>query len=931
MAGAAVTVTAGISQALPVNPAVLAQRVANFLQIQRGSVPPIIVVAGAPAWPHDPVQTTRDGARFEVVPATSVLAIWEQVVAEHHLPCVILTSVPEDALGTGLLSRIARRAVWRLEPWSLIADSFGAQRLDPRLEDLRWAGPALLEATPPKGWPPLAGTVLQRDVALRHLAAERLGLSRLGISPDDVDASGLLRWSALPGAQQGLSDLRESERHGLLAWFGEVFGPTGEMVRRLDSAGHVADALPLGLLCAALWAAGAPGDGRAQGRIEQYAGGADLDSGAMRAYGTAAIDTFVDLQNGGDRRAAGSAGSTPQSILDRAEDLLTMFSARAAAARSTVLPTGFDSRLDLAASALRDALGLAASRHPDAFAAAIRTADLAAEDLAGHALARAYHHRVERVDMAVRLLRWLGTVDETIGSVEDGITGQITQWSWVDAALHHVWTGEDAHAGLARAYRELHDRVRERRQAVDAAFAVRLASWAAKPGPEWTVDAVLAKVVEPVVREGKRGVLLVVLDGMTAAVANEVTTELTTTGWQEYDPAGTRSANRDPRRRGVVSGLPSVTAVSRTSLLTGSLRRGNQDDERSSFEKHRLWQGRKARLFHKNTLYGAAGDVLNPDLLAALSEPETIVGVVINTVDDALDHGRESADAGWQLAQLGPLRTLLDHASYQGRAVILTSDHGHVLERDGTLRQAGAAASARHRIDDAAPGNGEVVLTGSRVLDGDGRVVALWDERQRYLPRRAGYHGGASLAEVTVPIIALLPLGAAAPASWRPLGPQQPFWWNAPAAPTEQPAVLAPAPERPRKQARRPVAEQNSALFDLSPAAPEVVAAPVTLVESVLASEMFQAQHALTPRKLPIAKIRGAISALVDANGTLPAVLVAQGAGETPTRAGGFLTTLQRIFNVDNFAVLSVIDDGRTARLDIPLLKQQFGVDGNGR
>ena len=932
MAGAPVTIAADTVRALPVNPAALAQRVAKILQARRGPGPPVIVVAGAPVWTHDPVQTTRDGARFEVVPAESVLAVWEQVVTEHQLPCVILTSVPEDALGTGLLSRIARRSVLHLEPWALIADSFGAQRLDPRLEVLPWAGPALLEATPPKGWPPLVGTVLQRDVALRCLAVERLGLQRLNICPDDVDASALLRWSALPGAKQCLSALHEPERRGLLAWFGEVFGPTGEMVRRLDAADHVADALPLGLLCAALWADGDSGDGRAQGRIEQYAGGTDLDAAAMRTFGAAATDTFVDLLAAGDRRTAGTADPTPQSILDRAEDLLTMFSARVAAARSTVLPTGFDSRLDLAASALRDALGVDASRHPDAFTVAILKLDLAAGDLAGHALARAARHRIERVDMAVRLLRWLATADAAIDSVGDGITGQIGQWSWVDAALHHVWTGEDAHVGLARAYRELYDRVRARRHVIDAAFADRLATWAAKPGPEWTVDEVLAKVVEPVVREGSRGVLLVVLDGMTAAVANEVTTELTASGWQEYDPAGTRAAGRAPRRRGVVSGLPSVTAVSRTSLLTGSLRRGGQEDERSSFEKNRLWQGRKARLFHKNILYGAAGDVLNPDLLVALSEPETIVGVVINTVDDALDHGRESADAGWQLNQLGPLRTLLDHASYQGRAVVLTSDHGHVLDRDGTLHQVRAAASARHRIDDAAPGDGEVVLAGRRVLDGDGRVVALWDERQRYLPRRAGYHGGASLAEITVPIIALLPLGAAAPAAWRPLGPQQPSWWDAAVAPAAQPVAAAPAvPARPRKQARRPVADQNSALFDLPSAKPETVAAPVTLVDSVLTSDMFQTQHALTPRKVPLSKIRGALSALVDANGMAPVVLVAQRAGESPTRAGGFLTTLQRIFNVDNFAVLSVIDAGRTVRLDIALLKQQFGVDGNGR
>jgi hypothetical protein len=34
---------------------------------------------------------------------------------------------------------------------------------------------------------------------------------------------------------------------------------------------------------------------------------------------------------------------------------------------------------------------------------------------------------------------------------------------------------------------------------------------------------------------------------------------------------------------------------------------------------------------------------------------------------------------------------------------------------------------------------------------------------------------------------------------------------------------------------------------------------------------------------------------------------------------------------VDNFSVLSVIDDGRTVRLDLALLRQQFGVPQDRR
>jgi hypothetical protein len=220
------------------------------------------------------------------------------------------------------------------------------------------------------------------------------------------------------------------------------------------------------------------------------------------------------------------------------------------------------------------------------------------------------------------------------------------------------------------------------------------------------------------------------------------------------------------------------------------------------------------------------------------------------------------------------------------------------------------------------------------VADGK-RIVALWDPQVRYLPRKAGYHGGASLAEVTIPLLAFLPLGAGTPNGWAPVGSQQPSWWSAPAVGTPS-AILATPPPPAKSVSRSKKATQpqppSAALFDLSPVTPEAppTAAP-SVVEALLASDMFQAQHGLTPRKVPVQKIRGALEALVDANGVLPAVVVAQRAGEQPARATGFLTTLQRILNVDNYQVLSLIDDGRTVRLDVALLRMQFGLPGGDR
>ncbi|MGX7669821.1 BREX-2 system phosphatase PglZ [Plantactinospora sp. DSM 117369] len=970
------TVTASSHRALPVNPRTLGQRIKPRLRNHRTGPARMLLVEAVPEWPYDPILSIDDKLQVRVVACRSILAVWEQVAEPHDLPIVLLTDLSEQELGIGILSRVHQHRIIDMKPWTLIREAFGARQSDPRLEELPWAGRALLEATPPGGWPQLPGIVLQRDTALRHLTVERLQLGRLGTAAEDIDPATLLRWSALPFAPQALSALPDAERAGLLGWLGDEFGPAMRVLAALHEVGHVTDTLPLGLVCGALWAADDPDSLRAQGRVEQYLGGVHLDRDVVAAFAAAAHETMLGLLSGATGRDGGpgreggpgrddgigrvAGGADPRQlghiVLDRAEELLLGFAATGAARHSDILRSSFTHRLGEVARALSRTV-----TRRQVLPEALPAAAAAVAHLAEHRLAAHYPHRVERAEMALRLARWLTEPAPPPLGVAEGIGRQVEQWSWVDLALEHVWIGEDAHAELAATYRLIHDQAQHRRRELDAAFATQLATWTASGGGAGdllTVETVLARVVVPVVREENRPVLVVMVDGMTAAIAADLADQLTRQGWLEYDALASRPGRKtDPRRRGVVAALPTVTTVSRTSLLAGALREGGQSEERTAFEHNPLWQGRPAKLFHKSTLQGDAGEVLNDKLVQALSDPGTVVGVVVNTVDDALRYGRESADAGWRIDNLGALRALLDYARYQGRAVILTSDHGHVLDRDTTSRSVVDPASARHRTDPAPATDGEIELTGPRVVADGGRVVALWDPRLRYLPRQAGYHGGVSLAEVTVPLLALLPLGAAAPPGWRLLGPQQPAWWTVPlgappdavtagpesAAATIPPPGQAAPPRRERSGTRRNTRdpEPGTTLFEL-PAVETVVEAappagavrpegPAALVDALLASEMFEAQHSLTPRKVPIGKIRGALTALLDANGVLPAVLVAEKAGEQPVRATGFVTTLQRIFNVDNFPVLSLVDDGRTVRLDLALLREQFQLPGSGR
>jgi hypothetical protein len=907
------------TRALRVGPPALLQKVDQQLRDRHANANPVLLVRGEPSWPHEPVQTTPGGRRLRVVPAASVLAVWEQVTAPREETLVLLTSLSQEELGPGVLSQVFRQRILDVEPWDLVGESFGATHLDPRLRTYAWAGEALIDATPAAGWPRLAGTVLGPDVALRCLAWQRLGLGRLGLEPEDVDAAALLRWSALPGAGAVVADLPAAERDGLAGWLAGTFGRPVALLFALLNAGHLTDALPLGLVCAALWAPDSD-HARAQGRVEQYFGSAHRNDGDVRSFGNIATDVVVDLL-----QRAGQAPERQQAetILDRAEQLLLGFDVVAAGQSSPVLRSGFEHRLSVAGRALRHA-----AEQPSEETLAVLENTVAA--VGEHHLSDMNSHRVRRLCMAQRLAQWLADA-QLPGSVgiTEFIAHQVGQWSWVDRAQAHLWLGEDTNAALAEAYHGVYAHVQARRDGADKAFAARLAAWSSHSTSTDTplsVERVLERVVAPAALDRGRSVLLIVLDGLTAADATEIAEEMAEARWVEYDPMAGHGDTAT--RRGAVTVLPTMTGTSRTSLLTGSLRQGDQDDERRTFEAHPLWRGRPARLFHKNGVHGGAGDVLSDDLVAALEEPDTVVGVVINTVDDALHHGRQSADAGWRIAQVGALRALLDRAQYHGRAVIIASDHGHVLERNGHRVAAAEGCETRYRTDPAPAGEGEVELAGSRVLAPEHRIVALWSTGMRYSARFDGYHGGASLAEVVVPVLAFLPLFAPTmPPGWAPLGDPHPSWWLTRTAPARPPERPSPAPPVPRKRRDTAPPAGTQALFDVPAGAP---AAP-SLLDALLASEMFAAQHALTPRKVPTDKVRKAMAALLEVGGILPIVIVADRAGEQPARAAGFLTVLQRIFNVDNYPVLSVTDAGRTVRLDIALLREQFDLPKSAR
>ncbi|MFD7836971.1 BREX-2 system phosphatase PglZ [Streptomyces sp. NPDC059761] len=933
-----------------------------------------VLLRSAPQWDGPTEPSWGDGLTARIAVAPSPLAVHELLLghlgegAGGPAVLVVLTDREQNELDPAILARAHKQRIEAVDSWDVVREAFGAEQVDPRLKEVNWAAEALLDATPPGGWPPLAGGMLSRRTALSALALRRLRLGRYDTEAgpsgrtatgNSLDTHTLLGWSLAAGGPERLLELRGPERAGLATFLGEEdqAGPAARALLALVDADHGADAVAFGLVCAALWLHCEPDADtyRARGRAERWFGeqppatGEELDALVSR-FGQAAEEHVRTLLAASTRGTAGDRGEAREArrlsdtVLDRATALVRQFGAEAAAQASPVLTDGLEARFA--------AVGLAlASGQPGAVSTAVQA--LGDHKRVDGPEARP---RLERARMAQRLAQWLsGEPSMESGPVADAIARQIDETGWVDRALEHVEAGGDPDPVLKAAYDALGARVRAKRYEIDREFAHTLATWTAagtQPGSMLTVETFLDRVVKPVVRGGSaRRVLLLVLDGMSAAIAAELGEELRAS-WAEFDPVKEGA----PRRRAMAAALPTLTSVCRTSLFAGQLTKGSQADEKRLFPTHAFWGGTttaSAAVFHKDDLRAeGSGDTFGPELTAALADERMHVAVVLNTIDDRLAKEQKLGDGAWRIDEIGRLRDLLRVAAAQGMAVILTSDHGHVVDRRGIKADAASPESARHRLPGAALGETEVALSGPRVVwpVPGASIVALWDADSRYTALKAGYHGGASLREFTIPVLAFLPFGAVPPADWRELGDQEPAWWilegqASPAqdkspvqagVPTGRPGVAdKPTRQKPTK-VQAELAQTHDSLFDVAlvPAAEHeealVAAVLVTpddaLIAALLVSEAFQDQVGLLARKPPMDKLEKAIRALLEAGGTLPVTAVAQRVDYPATRADGFAAVLRQLLNYDGVQVLQTLPDGRTLRLDRNLLRLQFGV-----
>jgi hypothetical protein len=846
------------------------------------------------------------GQPIAVHGSSSPLEIRGLLQERPDYPIVVLTDADQSSLGDDLLARCVGRKVLRLNRWATLSQLFGAGTLSGALARRPHLIDALIEARPIDGYQKVTTHILDLDTATAALVR-----TYLGISDDITDLAGFLAWAARPDAAGRLASSRGALLDDLRPALRDRFGTGVDGVVAAMALDRPEDLVPLGLVAGVLHDP-ACDDLAARVRLDERLGRPGLDPDAYRRWGHAAEQRVASLDERAERTAA----------YRRAEILLDGVGGLAHAHLSDRLPTGFDQRVRQAAEALtawRDDVD-----DPDRAGAAHKAVKRARRhDGAGTA-----GDGVDRLEMAARLIRRRSLSLQATADLSQAAASYVLDGAWLDAA-RVVVSRSDPDPVLASLCLALTVEADSCRLA-DGPEHARVAAHASRALPPRLlgVEDVVERVVAPLA--ATHPVLFVVLDGLSWPTFCDVVEELEAAGWSQWHRTD------DFTSLGVaVAALPTVTEVSRTSLFAGELRTGDASSESRAFAGHRALTAAGPRdalpvVFHKSDQRAGGLDTFPMDIVDAVADVRrSVVGVVVNNIDERLKDVAQPPD-GWKLRELDPLRHVLDRARQAGRVVVLTADHGHVLDRDAEdrSRQAGGGGGERWRPTGSPAAEGEIEVHGPRVVTGDHTAVLPWQEQLRYGPRRNGYHGGLTPQELFVPLV-VLSAGEEVP-GWSPTATRRPSWWHH----TAQPPVTAPVRSRPPVlPAPEPAAPT---LFD-PPRSPEGSAAPDPMlapaagahaiegdwIDRLLADDEIVRRRRQPRQRLADDELRRLLTVL-DAWGsmTLDDRRLAEEAALPPARIGRYVAQLQDLLNIDGYPVVTAVDGD--IRFDRPLLERQL-------
>jgi hypothetical protein len=861
-------------------------------------------------WPET---LSQGGRQFALRWCESSLAIREALCdVEGRDPTsaglVVITPLSTNEIAEDIASRLARARVFQPEGWDIVRQLFQAKDTDARLGRFPWMPQSLIDGASQGPYPPAPNGFLSMETVWQEV------LHRfLHIPEARPDAVSLLNWSMTTGANATLDQLPATARTDVIRWLAETSGGAGEMVLGCVEAGRAADALPLGLVCDVIFAQEGEGQaelGQAAIRLERFVNDRHIGVSEGRDWARAAEQVV---------RTAGL--DTVRGLLDRADALLRELRIREFAHLSNLLPAALDQRMQ--------DFALALSAHvAEPTGANLTQVELQADRALSHLLMTEHQPRAERLEMARRLARWLMTANPSVTSIQTAVDWQADQGAFVDWARFRLLGGDEL-SEVSHAYGACREAVIARRHAFAESFAQTLIEWNShKPAVDRRlvpVESVIECVLGPIC--ASHPMLLLVMDGLSISIFRELFARSASHGWSEM-------VRTDLGRPLVgLAALPTITEVSRASLLCGRLTVGASAQEKTGFASNVVLlahsrTGLPPQLFHKGDLADATN--LAGELRLAIANPQQrVIGVVYNAVDDHLS-GPDQLHQRWALEALRLLLPLLREAREARRVVVITADHGHLLE-NGSARIPGGESDRWRLGSDSHPPH-EVAVNGGRVVtsDGSNAVVCLWSETTRYAGRKNGYHGGLSPQEVTVPLSIMVPIGMNL-AGWAVAPPVQPDWWELPPLPqsTEPKATVA----RPSRSSNcKPLAPLGqSQLFDANGLPPTAEPIAADWVRDLLSGPIYASQRLLASRvALPDDRMRLLLTALSERGGKLSRAALAQRMSLPDVRMSGMLSAVRRLLNVDQSPVLTIDEAAGTVELNLALLQQQFRVSSPG-
>lgn len=821
---------------------------------------------------------------------------------------VLITNLAENELSGDILVRLAKRKLYPIESWQIVKSLFQAHEIDPRLRRHRWIADHLMEFIPEGGYPAVSSGFLDAETVWPILLGRVIGLVY-----DRPDLAAILKWSIDTTSVTRFRAASEEFREAAVNWLSESAGPTVDVIFRCITANERSDALPIGLAAGVVYNAKATGKlEKAAGKMEErFLGRSSPDEATIERWSVVAAEV-VRLQIT-DQRLKGF-------LIQRADEILQEVGAEEFAYLSTTSPLGFGQKLARFGKEFSQTLDGKGGPSLD---------DLMAEraEIGNHELAARERRRIERIDMAIRLVRWLQIQETTPqsdhGSLVEAADYHLTEGGFIDWARLTIRTGDPIRE-LSEAYIKLYARVTNLREARSLQFAELIRNWTESNSDLRgliPVESFLEVVVSPLAAHTP--VLLIVLDGMSVAVSRELLPDLIGQDWIPL--------NREGKESLLSAGLatiPSITEVSRTSLLCGQLRQGSSVDELAGFSEHPALRthcksGFPPILFHKSALRGVEDAVLAGEIREEIaSTHRRIVGFIINAIDDQLLKG-EQLDTRWSRDSIPVLPALLHEAKLSRRVVIITSDHGHVLDSNTVCYPSEGGERWRSDVDE--PREGELRLSGPRVMIADSKAVIVpWSESIRYGIKKNGYHGGISPQEMVTPIAVLSP-SESYPKGWTDVPVDVPLWWEEPTGAPEFTVKIPVWTKSPKPQ--------TSFLFDLEEDRADSHVNEYTtsdetgLVESLFRSPIFERQKKLAGRSVPSDEIlRSVLSALDQRGGRMTSAAISRTLNYPPIRLRGLLAVMQRVLNIDGFAVLTRDESSDTVDLNREFLKRQFDL-----